>query len=131
MTMVLPIFVLMGQNAWGSLSVFTKGNPRTYVLTKSFSSPEVHKSELYFEGADLKRAYFLFSKDDDSEGILCEKTKLETSDGKFVCEGYYKKTAKKKQLKFKFDLEPIKDGFNLDAKIEKPSIKLKLTFKKK
>lgn len=79
----------------------------------------------------MKKAYFLFSKDDDSEGILCEKTKLDTADGRFICDGYLKKGKVKTQIRFPFHLEPIKDGFILKTKIEKPMIELNLTFKKK
>ncbi len=126
----LTIITMALSSTHASLSVFTKGNPRTYILKDSKSTPSIKEAQLYFEGPDLKKAFFLFEKDG---GLFCKKARIIASEGLFECEGYLKKDegSKKEDLTFKFSLEPIKDGFNLKGDLKKQSINLKISFKKK
>lgn len=100
-------------------------------MDKSKGEPQLKDAQLYFEGADLKKAYFQFDSKKDEEGLFCSEARLKTSDGMFECKGYIKKSGEKKELTFKFNLEPIKDGFNLKGELKKQQIKLDLIFKKK
>jgi hypothetical protein len=124
----MTLAILLPSLALASLSVFTKGNPRTYLLKESTSTPQVKEAELFFEGPDLKKAFFIFQ---DGRGLYCEKARLLTSDGSFECQGYFKRNDTKESLSFKFSLEPIKNGFDLKGKIKKHTLNLQMSFTKK
>lgn len=138
----IPLFlILQCFSAFASLSVFTEGKPRLYVLDKgqveslskeSHSNVVLQEFNLLFEGADLKKGEISLKNDPKVKSVQITKAKIKSDDGTFQCTGKVEvPNVGKKDITFFLSLDPIKNGFKFEMKLKDYQLNLKGTLKKR
>lgn len=138
---IVILQLVNSKSTMASLSVLTEGNPREYELSlnksstyqvgKEVSPLRMKEVLLKFEGADLKEGRFVFEDRSPFSSLTFNKAQIKVEDGTFFCSGILMKNDKEMPLDFNLSLEPIKNGFELKAKILKGELFFDLILKKK
>ena len=124
------LFFILGTSPFASMSVYHKGHPKIYVMSKEEKGQwsvkalkqegelNILKAQILLEGADFKGGTFSLSSKKFAKAELTITDAFLGKGGIFNCEGILKMNDKKKELFFDVNLNPIKKGFTFNSQIK-------------